>query len=513
MAILAESPDAVLSGKASAALTKLGGSAPPAAPVVETRLGLGDKRVPDSRPPNDRFHELMTFDDNAVAVVMHAARTQPQWHPLDPFYEPTALSIVVRWAWQEGADVVRARLAAAGPIESPAYDATCLGLALPDWLDGSIHTDDPPGWWTRYWASTRYPPRTSGPEPEFAKRHVTESLRRAGRVPFLLSTPSRPNGGLDLDVLVDRLRHSAEVGFGPLDLLQAILRLRPTEPDQSVLLDGLAPVPPDTSAGTTTQVADAVAYVREVVAAGRVIPPLITWEQLEDEGWLVENPPPALWLAMLPVDPAELGSSLDELAPPARTQFPATDHRHVTPWCPDLALRQVGLWQPANTWSLLPESFVHMAGPLGVAVQDALLREYAGERTETPREAVGRTMEALGRRTYPPVTAVAAAAGRLAAGRLNLSRCAAAWEQIFLAGGLYPVWHVALHTAEIAVAQPRRPPGLADLLRMLTAYAPEIPLESGHREMPPRLAAYAAEKGSTKGHAEARRFVAALQTA
>ena len=497
----------MLAGKAATALQRLGAATRPAA-TPAPRLGLWDLMPEDARPPNNPFTELGVFDDNAVAVVRHAALNRPQWNALEPFYEPTALSIVIRWAWHDGVDVVRARLQASGPIDTVGYDDTMLGRLLPDWLDGSIDGDGEPGWWRRYWVKTVVPPSGwTPPEPEFAARHLTESLRRAGRIPFLLSSPNRPNGGLDLEVLVDRLRASADVGFGPLDLLQAILRLRPVDPARAVELDDLPSVPPDTSAGTTTAVPDAVAYLRDAVAAGRFLPPFITPTRLQQESWAVDQPPEAFWLAMLPVDPADLGSSLDELTPVRRHYNGATDHRHVAPWCPDLRLRPMGLWQRSPGWSTLPRGITDAAGPMGVAVHDALFREYASDRAHARQEAVRLTLDGIARRTYAPPAAVTAASGRLALGVLNLSRCAEAWEQVFLTGGLRVVWQVAMSTAGMAVGQPRRPPGLADLLRMLATYVGEVP----DRDVPPWLADFAAARGSTKGHAEARRLVAALE--
>ena len=389
-------------------------------------------------------------------MVRHAALNRPQWNPLDPFYEPTALSIVIRWAWQDGVDAVRARLQAFGPIETVGYDDTLLGRLLPDWLDGSTSTATASrGWWGRYWRKTVVPPSGWTPfEPEFAARHVTESLRRAGRIPCLLSSPNRPNGGLDLEVLVDRLRASADVGFGPLDLLQAILRLRPVDPARAVELDGLPSVPPDTSAGTTTVVPDAVAYLRDTVAAGRFLPPFITPARLQQESWAVDQPPEAFWLAMLPVDPADLGSSLDELSPARRHYNGATDHRHVAPWCPDLRLRPVGLWRRSQRRNTIPRGLPEAAGPMGVAVHDALFREYASDRAHIRQEAVQLTLDGIAHRTYAPPAAVTAASGRLALGVLNLSRCAEAWEQVFLTGGLRVVWHVAMSAAALLSGSP-----------------------------------------------------------
>lgn len=56
-----------------------------------------------------------------------------------------------------------------------------------------------------------------------------EAARRIGAQPFLLATPTEPNGQIDPDVLVDRLRRFEEAGLepGPRDFEQALLRLPP----------------------------------------------------------------------------------------------------------------------------------------------------------------------------------------------------------------------------------------------------------------------------------------------
>ncbi len=498
-------------GKAVAALEKLGGAVPTSS-AATPRLGLWEAAPADTRPKRNRFHELATVDDdNAVGVIRHAVRMSPA--ALEPFYEPTALSLVVRWAWQDGADAVRKRLDADDGMQPARNKPTWLGRLLRDWLDGELHAPPGAGWLARYRSGARGMLDQWSPAATLGERHVRESLVRAGRVPFLLSTPTRPDAGLDLDALVDRLGRSADVGFGPLDLLQAILRLRPVDPARAVELEGLPVVPPDLSAGTTTSVTDAVAYVRDAVAAGRFIPPFVTSQRLREEGWLdLDQPPAGFWLAMLPVDPADLGSDVDELALVARPFDFGDDLRHVAPWVPDLALRPAGLWRKPSGRYPIPDRLVDGPGPMGVAVHDALYREYANDQAEARQEAVQTTLRGIGRQTYARMPAITAAAGRLAHGRLNLSRCAQAWEQVFLAGGLRAAWIVALGTANMAAMQPRRPPGLSDLLRMLTSYVPEVP-EGTARTVPVGLAALAAEKGSTKSHAEARRLVAALEAA
>ena len=67
-------------------------------------------------------------------------------------------------------------------------------------------------------------------------------------------------------------------------------------------------------------------------------------------------------------------------------------------------------------------------------------------------------------------------------------------------------WPVALTTAAISCQRPRKPPGLPDLLRLLARYAGEVP----DLQLPDQIAQLAAEKGSTKSHAEARALVRAV---
>ena len=342
-----------------------------------------------------------------------------------------------------------------------------------------------------------YPPVWGYAEPALLDRQRRESLLRGDRVPFELSSPSRPDGTLDLEVLADRLRGSAEVGFGPLDLLLAMLRLRPVEASRADELADLPAVPPDPAVATACSVVDAVAHVREAVAAGRVQPQPPTPEVAAEAGWLDSaQPDDAFWVALLPTDPRFLGSDLDELTGPGTA---------VAPWCPDLGLRG-HLWAAPDVRAFRPGP-LGGPGPVGVAVQDWLLRQYADGRPMVRTQAVEATLRWIAEQRMGPTAGLTAAAGRLAHGRLNLARCASAWEQVFLSGGMRVAWPIALGTAGLAAQQPRKPAGLADLLRMLTGYVREVPDPT----LPAAITGLAAQKGSTKGHAEARLLVAALE--
>ena len=96
-----------------------------------------------------------------------------------------------------------------------------------------------------------------------------------------------------------------------------------------------------------------------------------------------------------------------------------------------------------------------------------------------------------------------AAVARLEAGVLTLARVTGVWELMATSGGLRQLWPSMLRVAEAACAAHPRPAGTADLLRTLTALLPEVPAP----QVPDSVRAYAASKGSTKGHHEARHFV------
>ncbi len=232
------------------------------------------------REPGNKFGELTTFGDNAVALVnQEVARIEGQ-HRLNDWREgawlpPVVLSLLFRWVHTEGVDAVKAQL---GAVQAASYAPTVLGETVGPWLRGELTVESFRSavresrrtfeqtrqdlWWT--YDSTA----------SFALRLGQEALLRAGRSPVLLSTPSYPDGTFDFDDLVGRLRACEGTSFGPLDLLQALLRLRPTAPDRAEELRGLAPLPPDDLLpDEPCGIPDAVEFLREWVGAGGLRPP------------------------------------------------------------------------------------------------------------------------------------------------------------------------------------------------------------------------------------------------
>ena len=476
-------------------------------------LGLWELAPPpDTSQPPTPCPEVTAFDERAVDAI-RAAAVVSSWQQPPPWQQPQALALVVRWAFRDGPRAVRRAL---GDLELPPYDANAFGPALASWLAKRL----PAAYEPIVPLENGYVPYASN----LAERHLRESLYRAGRAPFLLSTPTHTDASLDFGVLVERLRHSSRAGFGPLDLLQAVLRLGPVDPGRAADLDGLDVVRPDVSAGTRTRVTDAVAYLRDLVASGSLQPTAITVARMAAEGWVPDKVPPAqgrfvlgpenqpadgFWAAMLPVSLDDFDLGVDDLTARYAHGYGRRDAlRAVFPWHPDLRLRPGGLWLGyVEQWQ--GHGHLDSRAAFGPACHDLLLGGYAADRPGSRQEIVDLTLAWIGAGRYSVEPGLAATWARLRVGRLNLARCAAAWEQLFLSGGMRATWPVALGTAGFAAELPRKPAGLADLLRMLTQYVGEVPV--AERDLPPSLVRLAEAKGSTKSHAEARRLVQALE--
>ena len=221
------------------------------------------------------------------------------------------------------------------------------------------------------------------------------------------------------------------------------------------------------------------------------------------------QPADGFWAAMLPVSLDDFDLRVEDLTARYAHGYGRRDAlRAVFPWHPDLRLRPGGLWLGyVEQWQ--GHGHLDSRAAFGPACHDLLLGGYAADRPGSRQEIVDLTLAWIGAGRYSVEPGLAASWARLRVGRLNLARCAAAWEQLFLSGGMRATWPVALGTAGFAAELPRKPAGLADLLRMLTQYAGEVPV--AERDLPPSLVRLAEAKGSTKSHAEARRLVQALE--
>ena len=120
-----------------------------------------------------------------------------------------------------------------------------------------------------------------------------EALVRADRAPVLLSTPTYADGTLDFDDLLARLQAARPGGVGPLDLVQALYRLRATDRGRAAELD----LPAVMTVGELTspgggETWNALDVVRSWVSAGG-LPPLISRPSPDGTRWTFTADPPS----------------------------------------------------------------------------------------------------------------------------------------------------------------------------------------------------------------------------
>ena len=120
---------------------------------------------------------------------------------------------------------------------------------------------------------------------------------------------------------------------------------------------------------------------------------------------------------------------------------------------------------------------------------------------------IERTLIEMAEDTYDGSAFLAAAEELLGRQELLCSAVVTAFEDLFLAGGLRQGWATAVAVADSAAGAPKRPAGLADLVRLLVRYAGEVP---DSRVLPPHLAALAIDTTGGKAVMEARRLASAL---
>lgn len=518
-------------------------------PVVAAEPALDRRPLPAAGSPG-------AADAVLLATMDHRHRSLRNRRDHVPAVDD-ALALLVGWAAAVGVDEVRASLAAGRVAEgnrTPAAEALevwRLGFLDRGWFDhwvravrshtvydGEVHpvaarlgaaavdarlAVAPPVWdadtvarWRRrerIGMTTRaYPGDPVAGEPLFldatwgglAYVHACETLLRLGRMTGLLSTPSRPDGSIAFEDLRDRLR--AEADAGPVDLFRALLRLEPVGPDRLGELDGLA-LPLDREVcgpDAPAVLPDAVEVVRDWVRAKglRARVRLHTDSARASRYWVLAHVEVPAAARALPTIPPHL------LQPDGNRRN--TDDNAVAdllPWHPEVVAAQT-----SSSWTRderddpgLLAWVCTVPGPLGPAVLDHLLG-LQESTDELVRDAGSRhLLRLLAQGRLDTALLVQVAADRLTAGELSLVRLARAWEQLLGDGSLRRLWHAALGIGAAAVSQTPRPPGAADWLRMLAGFVSEVPEPA----LPAALAAFAAGRGTTSAHLEARALAAA----
>lgn len=506
--------DESLAQRARRALDGLGVAAPqPTTPAPPPDLLW----APAQTGPVPRPLVPVEPDAGSVTAAITATAVRPE-----PCSAAVLVDVFVRWGWLD-ADAVR-RLLASPPTDTwGASDAVTVGTL---WALGNLtratfeqdvgetgrhYSGEPgpePG---RQWAVTSTPVTRA-----FELLLLREAMLAVGSVPMLLSTPTDESGALAFGVLVERLRVLAGTGCGELDLMQALLRLEPADPDRVRELDGLSvPVRPavPTSAGWRRLLgrgaggaADAVAIVAEWVGGGG----LPTLEcALQPEGPSVRSVELPVGLEAFPSVPRGLFLGHDpSVEKPWYFWGVAPESTvGVVPWWPELvAAKCAGAFD--QTGKFPPRTLPWLAaapGPAGPALHH-LLALTMGHADEGMRlHAVDGVLTLVADARFDPTLFEDSCLRLLGEGELRLARWASAWEQAALGGGLAPLWGTLVRVVDRAAGAATKPAGLSDLLAMARRYAPSVPRCSAP---PPSVVALASAPAGSKAALEARAWVA-----
>ncbi|WP_141338562.1 hypothetical protein [Ornithinimicrobium kibberense] len=341
---------------------------------------------------------------------------------------------------------------------------------------------------------------------------MSETTRRLGEIPLVVSTPTRTDGTLELPALVERLRGYAAGGHlvGPVDLFVALARLEEVDPGRAAELDGVAvglwseeetggmQRPP-----RSRRHVDAAQLVRDWIRGGG-LPPLRVSHR---DGALDVAPP------TLPVPAEAFGGIPPSLVAGHEDGVhmeysdwsvgAETDVGVVPAWADLLAARmqrsfdQKGRFPP----KLLPAL---AASPRpGPAVVHAVTATLSHADEDCRLLAVDAALTLMGRGLWDPAGHTTCCQHLLADGQLRLARLAHSWEQLVLAGGLRLLWPTAVAVLDGACGLAKKPPGLAEVLGMLRRYVPAVP----DVVVPGSVSALATSKGSSKAKVEAAAFV------
>lgn len=370
-------------------------------------------------------------------------------------------------------------------------------------------------------------------------RFLREVEMRLGEIPYLVSTPSRDDGSLDFDTLLERLCGYGDLPVGPLDLLLALLRLDTPPADRAAEVDGVQAV-----------LWTAAEYVqpglRRLDADGRREDRDSVHSWLQSGGaralpvaglvrdWLLGGGRPALAgrldgtdVVLHPVTmPGPLGSlagALEDLTAEARPSAVGfvslerarveTDLGVVPGWSDWTAMRYQAAFGRKRTGVTrgVDERWLARlaeAPSPGLATLRATIATLNHPDADLRLAGVDATLQLMGRGFWQAGDATTITLALLAAGDLKLARVAHSFEQVILGGGLQLLWPTALAVLDTAASATRKPVGLADFTRMLRTYVPAVPVDV-MPEPPAAVARLASAPGGTALKLEAAALVAA----
>lgn len=357
----------------------------------------------------------------------------------------------------------------------------------------------------------------------FTDQLVGETLARLDALSELLSTPTRSDGTLDAATLAKRVRRASD--YGPYDLVQALLRLGPTSPSDAAHFDGLSLAPAGSAEPTARRWLtrrrssagqhDGVEVIRSWITAGGLRPRAMSFSGASPRSRSVTLPLPE-WLLSL----EGLGG--------IRAGVGGDDERH-RPWGMEEPGPWLGVcpWEVENLATMIasredPESVVHAqrlplmvqaAGPVGDAVHALVAQLLAHPRLDSRLLTASAAGEWARQGRLDPEVLAARSLAWFEAGSLSLGRAAHGWEALAVESSVSTVWPTVVAVLDAACRAAKKPPGLADALRVTRGLAGVASAQLGRQWLPASVRELAAAKGSSKAAIEARALVAAVESA
>jgi hypothetical protein len=407
----------------------------------------------------------------APGVVLQAPQIDPTVASLAELAELSRAESIRNWAPRTESLSLLTEARLLGSLTAACYD---FPEEVLEWLrarksflgNGSV-LDDVQNWADGLGLSN--PASAHNPWEHFRRRLEHETMQRLGTMPELLSTPSLDDGTVTFDDLVRRMSRAREIGYGPMDLLQALLRLEPVDPARVFDLTGmtlrLAPELEPAPKSILRRTPDGVKIAVEWVLDGG-----LRYDSGGAYGGRVVLPDAARYLPNVP----------EAMLTPPRSGS-------LTPWSTDakefLVLPRFAELFAAGVEALVAESkearrltaLIARLGEPGPATHALIARTLTHADAATRTVGAEAVLTLIGGGTFVSKYFTAACDHLSQAGELSLRRATGALEHVVVFGGMAAIWPTLLRLLDSACSTPMPPTGTADLLALVRRYAAEAP--------------------------------------
>lgn len=334
-----------------------------------------------------------------------------------------------------------------------------------------------------------------------ARFRLLEGLLNVEHNDVVLAAPTWADFTLDFDDLLARLVACEGRPVGPLDLVQALHRLRLVDPARLAELDGLnVQTTPELTSPHGTESWDAVELVRTWVTSGG-LPPVDA--RAIDGMWASTATAPVPFTAC---------RVLARVCSVAETPYvTAADLARVVPTWSDRAVRNAFV-EGSRHATATAEFPAHATGIFGAPLHDLFLHDLTGATVKGDRNDdrfLGARC-ALGHQRFDPALIAEVGLQRHRSGTLDLPRLLESTQALGEQQLVKQLWPLLTALASGLAAEPKRPPALGGMFRQLSGWVVEIPERV---ELPDGIRHLADARGSSKAHEAARTLVEAVEQA